>query len=52
MEQNEIDLCDKATKDLNNCVGCGAESFFGSYNGMGCDMLTYTFNILAIDTTN
>ena len=37
--------CDNWRKENNpgNCVDCSDESFFGTFNGLGCDLLQYTF---------
>jgi len=43
MSQLEFDHCNCRTKNLGYCSGCSDESYFGRFDGLGCDLLTYTF---------
>ena len=45
LEPEDIELCDTKTKDLGSCVDVSEDTFFGQFNGLGCDLATYTFRL-------
>ena len=44
LEESDIALCDRKTVGMGSCVSVSEESYFGRYNGQGCDLATYTFD--------
>lgn len=46
MEYNEIMEVDawlSKHRDIGICVSCSDEQYFGTFNGLGCDLLDYAF---------
>ncbi len=49
-DQAEFDAWCQANPELCNVVDCSEESFFGRFNGLGCDLVTYTCHVIQTDS--